>query len=110
MPTGTVYDFPLVKIVVVMSQLHEFKSDANSIGVATDSGFGKVSEKHTDLTERLAKIGETFASYRESLMSHSKDMEVEIKDWNFAVGKVEKEYKVEVTVKLVIKPKDEKTH
>jgi hypothetical protein len=32
-------------------------------------------------------------------------MEVEIKDWNFNVGKTEEEYNVEVKVKLTIKPK-----
>ena len=32
-------------------------------------------------------------------------MEVEVKDWNFAVGKMEKEYTVEVKLKLGIRPK-----
>jgi hypothetical protein len=32
-------------------------------------------------------------------------MDVEVKDWHFSVGKAEKEYNVDVTVKLVIKPK-----
>jgi len=35
-------------------------------------------------------------------------MEVEVKDWNFAVGKTEKEYTVEISVKLGIKPKAKK--
>jgi hypothetical protein len=64
-----------------------------------------LSEKRVDITEKLQKIGETVASYRDSLMAHFKDMDVEIKDWNFSVGKAEKEYNVEVTVKLTIKPK-----
>jgi len=64
-----------------------------------------MSEKRIDMTERLAKIGETVASYRDSLMAHFKDMDVEIKDWHFSVGKLEKEYNVDVTVKLSIKPK-----
>ena len=32
-------------------------------------------------------------------------MEVDVKVWNFAVGKVEKEYVVEVNLKIGIKPK-----
>jgi hypothetical protein len=32
-------------------------------------------------------------------------MDVKIKNWNFAVGKLEKEYTVEVNVKLGLKPK-----
>jgi hypothetical protein len=58
-----------------------------------------------DVTERMQKIGETIAEYREKLVTTFKDMEVEIKDWHFAVGKAEKEYTVEVNVKLGVKPK-----
>ena len=62
-------------------------------------------EKSVDMTERLQKIGETVTSYKDALVSHFKDMDVEVKDWHFSVGKAEKEYNVEVTVKLAIKPK-----
>jgi hypothetical protein len=62
-------------------------------------------EKKTNVTEKLQKISETFTQYKENLANAFKDMEVEIKDWNFAVGKVEKQYNVEVTLKLTIKPK-----
>ncbi len=64
-----------------------------------------MSEKQINITERLQKIGETVNQYKETLVATFKDMEVEVKDWNFAVGKVEKAYNVEVTVKLTIKPK-----
>ena len=58
-----------------------------------------------DITERISKIGETINQYRESVMAHFKDMDVEVKEWNVAVGKMEKEYDVNVTLKLAIKPK-----
>jgi hypothetical protein len=64
-----------------------------------------LSEKHVDITERISKIGETINQYRESVMAHFKDMDVEVKEWNVAVGKMEKEYDVNVTLKLAIKPK-----
>jgi len=64
-----------------------------------------MSEKHIEVTERLNKIGKTVNEYRESLMSHFKDMDVDVKEWNFTVGKLEKEYIVEVNVKLSVKPK-----
>ena len=64
-----------------------------------------MTEKSIDLTGRLQKIGETVSSYKDALVSHFKDMDVEVKDWHFSVGKAEKEYTVDVTVKLVIKPK-----
>ena len=64
-----------------------------------------MSEKHIDVTERLQQIGKTVNEYRESLLSHFKDMDVDVKEWNFTVGKLEKEYIVEVNVKLSVKPK-----
>lgn len=63
------------------------------------------SEKQVNISEKLAKIEETVNDYRKKLMEAFKDMEVDVKDWNFTVGKVEKQYNVEVTVKLTIKPK-----
>jgi hypothetical protein len=64
-----------------------------------------LSETQVNITEKLQKIGETVNQYKDSMIAAFKDMEVEVKDWNFAVGKVEKQYNVEVTVKLSIKPK-----
>jgi hypothetical protein len=64
-----------------------------------------LSENPIKMTERLEKIGETVNQYKDTLVAAFKDMDVEVKDWNFAVGKVEKQYNVEVTVKLSIKPK-----
>ena len=65
-----------------------------------------MSEKHIDMTERLQQIGQTVNEYKDALTSHFKDMDVEVKDWHFTVGKLEKEYTVEVNVKLGIKPKE----
>jgi hypothetical protein len=62
-------------------------------------------EKNIDVTERLQKIGQTVNEYKDAITSHFKDMDVEVKDWHFTVGKIEKEYTVEVNVKLSIKPK-----
>ena len=63
-----------------------------------------MSEK-PNITEGLEKIRETANQYKESLVSAFKDMEVEVKDWNFSVGKSDKAYNVEVSLKLSIKPK-----
>jgi hypothetical protein len=61
-----------------------------------------------NITEKLQKIGQTAQEYKDAIASQFKDMEVEVKDWNFSVGKAEKEYNVEVTLKLAIRPKKEK--
>ena len=62
-------------------------------------------ETSVNLTEKLQKIGQTAQDYREAIMNQFKDMEVDVKEWNFAVGKAEKEYTVEVNLKLGIRSK-----
>ena len=62
-------------------------------------------ESEVNITDRLQKLGQTVQEYRDVVVNKFKDMEVEVKDWNFAVGKTEKEYTVEISVKLGIKPK-----
>jgi len=62
-------------------------------------------ETSINITEKLQKIGQTAQDYRDAIVNQFKDMEVEVKDWNFAVGKMDKEYVVEVNLKLGIKSK-----
>ena len=62
-------------------------------------------ETSINITERLQKIGQTASEYKDAVVSQFKDMEVDVKDWNFSVGKSEKEYIVEVNLKLGIKSK-----
>jgi hypothetical protein len=65
-----------------------------------------LSDKNINVTERMQKIGETISEYKDKLVATFKDMDVEVKDWHFSVGKAEKEYTVEVNVKIGIKPKN----
>jgi hypothetical protein len=58
-----------------------------------------------NITEKLQKIGETAQEYKDAIVSQFKDMEVEVKDWNFAVGKMDKEYTVDINLKLGIRSK-----
>ena len=62
-------------------------------------------ETSIDITEKLQKIGQTAQEYKDAVVNQFKDMEVDVKDWNFSVGKVEKEYVVEVKLKLGIRSK-----
>lgn len=50
-------------------------------------------------------MGQTAQEYRDAVVNQFKDMEVDLKDWNFSVGKMEDEYTVEVNVKLGIRSK-----
>jgi hypothetical protein len=71
-------------------------------------GVPRMTESEVNITERLQKIGQTVQEYKDAVVAHFKDMEVDVKDWNFAVGKTEKEYTVEISVKLGLKPKAKK--
>jgi hypothetical protein len=64
-----------------------------------------VPETSMNITDRLQKIGQTAQEYKDVIVNQFKDMEVEVKDWNFAVGKADKEYIVEVNLKLGIRSK-----
>jgi hypothetical protein len=54
----------------------------------------------SNISDKLQKLGETCQEYRDVILDQFKDLEVEVKDWNFAFGKNEKEYTVEVNLKL----------
>ena len=64
-----------------------------------------MTDKNVDVTERLQRISQTVSEYKDSLMNHFKDIDVEVKTWNFSVGNENKEYTVEINLKLAIKPK-----
>jgi len=62
-------------------------------------------ETPINITEKLQKLGQTAQEYKDAIVSQFKDMEVDVKDWNFSVGKADKEYTVEVNIKLGIRSK-----
>jgi hypothetical protein len=64
-----------------------------------------MTDTSVNITEKLQKIGQTAQDYKDAIVNQFKDMEVEVKDWNFSVGKMEKEYIVEVNLKLGISSK-----
>jgi hypothetical protein len=64
-----------------------------------------MADTSVNITEKLQKIGQTAEEYKDAIVKQFKDMEVDVKDWNFSVGKVEKEYVVEVNLKLGIRSK-----
>jgi hypothetical protein len=58
-----------------------------------------------NISEKIQKLGQTAQEYKDAIVEKFKDMDVEIKQWNFSVGKDAEEYNVEVVLKLGIKPK-----
>jgi len=64
-----------------------------------------ISEETINVPERLEEIGKKMHEYKEAIVNQFKDMEVEVKNWNFTVGKTEAEYNVGVNLNLTIRPK-----
>ena len=64
-----------------------------------------MSETSINVTEKLQKLGQTAQEYKDAIVNQFKDMEVEVKDWKFSVGKAEKEYNVEIVLKMSLRPK-----
>jgi Fe2+ transport system protein FeoA len=65
----------------------------------------EIPEEETNVPERLQDIGKKIGEYRDIVVKEFKNMEVDVRTWNFAVGKTEAEYTLEVNLKLALKPK-----
>ena len=57
------------------------------------------------MPERFQEISKKINEFRETIVGEFKDMEADVRNWNFAVGKTEAEYTLDVSLKLAIKPK-----
>ena len=62
-------------------------------------------EEEINVPEKLQEIGKKIVEYKDVVVNEFKDMKVDVRNWNFAVGKTEVEYTLEVNLKLAIKPK-----
>lgn len=62
-------------------------------------------EEQVDITERMQTMGEKFNEIKKTIVAHFKDMEVEVKDWNFNIGKADKEYIIQFSAKIAVRPK-----
>jgi hypothetical protein len=58
-----------------------------------------------NISEKLQKFSDTLKEYKDAFVGQCQNMEVDVKKWNFAVGKMDGEYTVEVDVKLGIRNK-----
>jgi hypothetical protein len=62
-------------------------------------------EEEINVPEKLQEIGTKIGEYKDAVVTQFKNMEVDVRNWNFSVGKTGEEYTVEVNLKLAIKPK-----
>ena len=58
--------------------------------------------------DKMEQIRKAMGDFRNTVASHVKDLHAEIKDWRFAMETHEDGVTVEVSVKLLIKPKQKK--
>jgi hypothetical protein len=64
-----------------------------------------MSEQKIDVKEQIQKMSEKWSELQETWVSHFKDMEVEVLEWNFGVGKNEKEYIIDLKAKVAVRQK-----
>ncbi len=64
-----------------------------------------IPEEEISVPERLQEIGKKIGEYKDVVVNEFKDMEVDVRNWTFALGKTEAEYTLEVNLKIAIKPK-----
>ena len=64
-----------------------------------------MSEQHIDVKEQIEKMGEKWSEFQKSLVSHFKDMEVDVLEWNFGVGKTGEDTIFEMKAKVAVRQK-----
>jgi len=67
-----------------------------------------MAEKVEVTPERMEKIRSAITGFRDTVVNQLRDLHAEVKDWRFAVESHEEGVTVDVSVKLLIKPKAKK--
>ena len=62
-----------------------------------------MTEQHIDVKEQIEKMGEKWSEFQKSWGNHFKDIDFEVLEWNFGVGKNEKEYIIDLKAKVAVR-------
>ncbi len=62
-------------------------------------------EEHVDVMEQVQKMGEKWNEFKKTWVAHFKDMEFEVLEWNFGVGKMGDAYILDMKAKVSVKQK-----
>ncbi len=62
-------------------------------------------EEHVDVMEQVQKMGEKWSEFKKTWVAHFKDMEFEVLEWNFGVGKNGDAYILDMKAKVSVKQK-----
>lgn len=64
--------------------------------------------KEIDVNKEIQKIMQKISEYKDSIPSQFKNLEIDVKNWEFTVGKKENEYNLDIKLNLAIKAKKQK--
>jgi hypothetical protein len=64
-----------------------------------------MSEQHLDVKEQMQKMSEKWSEFQKTWVSHFKDMDVEVLEWNFGVGKTGEDTIFEMKAKVAVRQK-----
>ena len=64
-----------------------------------------MTEQHIDVKEQIEKMGEKWNEFQKTWVSHFKDMDVDVLEWNFSVGQTGEDTIVEVKAKVAVRKK-----
>ncbi len=62
-------------------------------------------EEHVDVMDQMQKMGEKWSEFKKTWVTHFKDMEFEVLEWNFGVGKTGDAYILDMKAKVSVKQK-----
>lgn len=62
-------------------------------------------EQKIDVKEQIEKMSEKWSEFKKTWVSHFKDMEVDVLEWNFGVGQTGEDTIVEVKAKVAVRKK-----
>ena len=57
------------------------------------------------MSEQIQAMGEKWSEFQKTMVSHFKDMEVDVLEWNFGVGKNGEDTIFEVKAKVAVRKK-----
>ena len=58
-----------------------------------------------NVREKVEEIVQKISEYKDALPAQFKDLEIEVKNWDFSVGKKETDYNVDISLSLTIRAK-----
>jgi len=64
-----------------------------------------MSEQKIDVKEQIQKMSEKWGEFQKTWVSHFKDMEVEVLEWNFGIGKTGEDTIFELKAKVAVRQK-----